>query len=74
MVDKKTESKKTEKKAVLYDLVNQSNERKYIIVGALSKAGLKEQYDTEKEIIGVKNVKPSITHSEFNKILKNYRG
>ncbi|WP_299523263.1 hypothetical protein [uncultured Methanobrevibacter sp.] len=79
MVTKKTNTseknvKKTEKKAVLYELVSQSPEREYIIVGALSKAGLKSQYDTEKEEVGVKNIKPTITESEFNKILKDYRG
>ena len=72
--NKKEENKKTEKKAVLFDLAKQSQEREYVIVGALSKAGLKNQYDTEKEEVGVQNVKPTITQSEFDKILMDYRG
>ncbi|MDO5849310.1 MAG: hypothetical protein Q4P18_07230 [Methanobrevibacter sp.] len=67
-------SRVKEKKLTLYDAVQKNPTRNYIIVGALSKAGLLEQYYEEKEKHGVEVVKPSITESELEKIIKNFTG
>ena len=43
-------------------------------MGALTQAGLYNQYKQEETIYGVENIKPSITTDELNKIIKNYIG
>lgn len=64
----------TSKKITLYDAVEQSKERKYIVVGALSRAGLLEKYRYEESIYGIEDIEPSITENDFNKIIKEFLG
>ncbi len=61
-------------KKILYEAVQEHPVRNYIIVGALTRAGLYNQYQAEKEVYGVKNIQPSITDEELNKIIKKYTG
>lgn len=74
---KKTESKKAtaqSAKKILYEAVQEHPVRNYIIVGALTRAGLYNKYQAEKAVYGVENIKPSITDEELDKIIKNYIG
>ena len=61
-------------KEILYEAVQKNPTRNYIIMGALTQAGLYNQYNPEETIYGVENIKPSITTDELNKIIKNYIG
>lgn len=61
-------------KEILYEAVQKNPTRNYIIMGALTQAGLYNQYKQEETIYGVENIKPSITTDELNKIIKNYMG
>lgn len=61
-------------KEILYEAVQKNPTRNYIIMGALTQAGLYNQYKQEETIYGVENIKPSITTDELNKIIKNYIG
>lgn len=82
MTVKKTAAKKEETtkettnktKKILYEAVHENPTRNYIIVGALSRAGLLKQYREEEAVYGVENLKPSITDDELNKIIKDYLG
>lgn len=78
MTVKKTAAKKEETtnktKKILYEAVQDNPTRNYIIVGALSRAGLLKQYREEEAVYGVENLKPSITDDELNKIIKDYLG
>lgn len=46
----------------------------FIIVGALARAGLLEQYNQEKLDYPKGIVKPTITDEQLNKIIKDYIG
>lgn len=61
-------------KEILYEAVQKNPTRNYIIMGALTQAGLYNQYKQEETIYGVENIKSSITTDELNKIIKNYIG
>lgn len=78
MTVKKTTAKKEETtnktKKILYEAVQENPTRNYIIVGALSRAGLLRQYREEEAVYGIENLKPSITDDELNKIIKDYLG
>ena len=78
MTVKKTTAKKEETtnktKKILYEAVQGNPTRNYIIVGALSRAGLLRQYREEEAVYGIENLKPSITDDELNKIIKDYLG
>ena len=76
MTKKKEEpvKKETGKKRILYELVEESELREYIIVGALAKAGLLPQFEQEKIDYGFEDVKPSLTQKEFGKILSDFLG
>lgn len=77
MTKKKEEpapKKDTGKKRILYELVDESPLREYIIVGALAKAGLLPQFEQEKKDYGFEDLKPSITQKEFDKILSDFLG
>lgn len=79
---KKTESKEKEssktkppaKKLTLYEAVQKNSEKEFIIVGALSLAGLLDQYEYEKRRYLKEDLKPSITMDELNKIIKEFLG
>lgn len=62
------------KKRILYELVNESPLREYVIVGALAKAGLLQQFEQEKKDYGFQDVKPSLTQKEFDKIVSEFLG
>lgn len=78
MTVKKTPTKKEEHvsktKKILYEAVKDNPTRNYIIIGALSRAGLLKQYREEEAVYGIENLKPSITDDELNKIIKDYLG
>lgn len=78
MTVKKTATKKEEPvsktKKILYEAVKDNPTRNYIIIGALSRAGLLKQYREEEAVYGIENSKPSITDDELNKIIKDYLG
>ncbi|MCC9261563.1 MAG: hypothetical protein K8V75_04190 [Methanobrevibacter woesei] len=78
MTVKKTATKKEEPvsktKKILYEAVKDNPTRNYIIIGALSRAGLLKQYREEEAVYGIENIKPSITDDELNKIIKDYLG
>lgn len=79
---KKNENKKTttanknNKMMSLYEAVQENKTENFIIIGALTKAGLINQYIHEKEVYLSKTeeIKPTITDEELNKIIKNYTG
>ncbi|MCR5027000.1 MAG: hypothetical protein K6A34_06135 [Methanobrevibacter sp.] len=68
------EKKDAGKKRILYELVEESELREYIITGALAKAGLLPQFEKEKTDYGFQEVKPSLTQKEFDKILSDFLG
>ena len=76
--DTKAEDKKTSapagKKLILYEAVKANTTPEYIIIGALSLAGLLKQYREEEQLYGVEDLKPSITANELDKIIKNFIG
>lgn len=69
----KTEPK-TAKKITLFDAVQENPAKQFIKIGALANAGLLRQYEHEKKVRGVENLRPSITKAQFEKIVKNYIG
>ena len=71
-VEKKV-SEKSEKK-ILFEAVQEHSEKNYIIVGALTKAGLIGQYLHEESVYGVEDIEPTITEDELNKIIKDFIG
>lgn len=71
---KNKNNKTSTPKEILYEAVQKNPTRHYIIMGALTQAGLYNQYKQEETIYGVENIKPSITTDELNKIIKNYVG
>lgn len=68
----KTKSKKqtSEEKHTLIELVNQSDLHYPLIIMNLSRAGLLEQYEKEVEEYGRLDIEPTITLTEFNKIME----
>lgn len=70
----KTSKKKTsasEEKFTLVELVESSDLHYPLIIMNLSRAGLLEQYEKEKEVQGRLDIEPSITEAEFNKIMED---
>ena len=61
-------------KLVLFELVNAYPERHDIKIGALSRAGLLDQYRYEESVYLKEEIKPSLTVDEFTKIIKDYLG
>jgi|GEM_PF-2976772 len=59
---------------ILYEAVQENPTRNYIIMGALTRAGLYNQYCKEKRLYGIENLQPTITVEELNKIITNYLG
>lgn len=80
MTSKKNTDEKEIKKTVtankftLYEAVQNHEEQNHVIVGALSKAGLLNQYRHEKHAIitGTEDINPSITMVELDKIIKKF--
>lgn len=82
MANKKSTSKEKEsspkkapgEKLILLELVNAYPERYDIKIGALSRAGLLDQYRHEESVYEKEEIKPSMTVDEFTKIIKDYLG
>ena len=83
MTKKKNEAEKekdkpktlpAEDKLILFEAVEANNTPNYIIMGALSLAGLLQQYQKESEIYGIEDIEPSITVTELDKIIKKFIG
>lgn len=81
MTSKKNTEEKEIKKEVpaaqklkLYDAVQMHEQQTPIIIGALSKAGLLNQYRHEKFAIisGTEDIAPSITMNELDNIIKKF--
>lgn len=71
MTKAKTTKKKTsEEKFTLVELVQSSDLHYPLIVMNLSRAGLLEQYEKEVEEYGRLDIEPTITLTEFNKIME----
>lgn len=69
-IKSKTKPKpKKEPKQLLIDLVNESNLKLSFIVYRLTEAGLYKQYEYEKRNYKKLDLQPTITESEFKKII-----
>ena len=67
----KTSKKKSPaEKFTLVELVANSDLHYPLIVMNLSRAGLLEQFEKEKEASGILDIEPSMTEAEFNKIME----
>ena len=64
----------SKEKKVLYEAVQEHPQPNYVVIGALSLAGLIDQYHHEEKIYGRFNIEPSITDDELEKIIKNFIG
>ena len=71
---KKEVPAKKEDKQVLYELVQENPTPNYVIMGALSKAGLLSQYRQEESIYKIEDIEPSITKDELDKVIKEFIG
>lgn len=67
-------AKPAEEKLILYEAVQANPKPFYIIMGALSYAGLIRQYEAEKMVYGIEDIEPSITNTELDKIIKKFTG
>lgn len=72
--DKSTSAKKAAEKLILFEAVREHPTENYIIIGALSKAGLLDQYHEEELAYGIEDIAPSITMDELDKHVKNFLG
>ena len=70
----KTTAKKPAEKLILFEAVQKHPTENYIIVDALSKAGLLDQYHKEELAYGIEDIAPSITMDELDKHVKNFLG
>lgn len=70
----KTTAKKSAEKLILFEAVQKHPTENYIIIGALSKAGLLNQYHKEELAYGIEDIAPSITMDELDKHVKNFLG
>ena len=72
--DKKAPAKEAAEKLILYEAVQEHPTENYIIIGALSQAGLLEQYRQEELLYGIDDIPASITMDELDKHVKNFLG
>lgn len=75
--DKKKEPEKKKasgKKLVLCELVEAYPKPNWVIIGALSRAGLLDQYYHELEVYESEKMEPSITVDELTKIINEFLG
>ena len=66
----KKKQKTSEEKFTLVELVRDSNLHYPLVVMNLSRAGLLQQYEEEVEAEGKFDIEPSLTLTEFNKIME----
>lgn len=71
---KKESSKKNAPKLILKDAVEACEYPEYIIKGALSLAGLLDDYEYQKRRYLKEEFEPSITMDELNEIIKEFLG
>lgn len=69
-----TSKKPVGEKLILFEAVENNPTPNYIVLGALSLAGLIRQYEEEKLVYGIEDLEPSITADELNKIIKKFIG
>lgn len=67
---KKKKEETSKEKFTLVELVNDSDLHYPLIIMNLSRAGLLEQYETEVEAYGRLDIEPTMTLTEFNKIME----
>ena len=67
---KKTKKETSEEKFTLVELVSNSDLHYPLIIMNLSRAGLLRQYEEEVEVYGRLDIGPSMTLTEFNKIME----
>lgn len=67
---KKTKKETSEEKFTLVELVSNSDLHYPLIIMNLSRAGLLGQYEEEVEAHGRLDIEPSMTLTEFNKIME----
>jgi len=72
--EEKTKKENNSSKKILYELVQESELEEHKIIGALGKAGLINQYETEKVKYNRFDIEPTLTQAEFDKILKDFLG
>lgn len=72
--DKPSRTTRRQKKLILCEAVEAYPEQNWVIMGALSQSDLLEQYHQELEDYGYKDIKPSITADELDKIIKEFLG
>lgn len=70
----KTPANAAAEKLILFEAVQKHPTENYIIIGALSKAGLLIQYQEEEVAYGIEDIEASITMDELDKIVKNFLG
>lgn len=65
--------KKTEnlEKFTLVELVDNSNLHYPLIIMNLSRAGLLQQYEEEKNLLGIEDITPTMTKQDFDKIMED---
>ncbi|MBO6275429.1 MAG: hypothetical protein J6M91_07855 [Methanobrevibacter sp.] len=72
--EKPSKTKTPPKKLILCELVEAYPEENWVIMGALSRAGLLEQYKHELSVYEYEDITPSITADELSKMIKDFLG
>ena len=71
MTKKQNKKEETsEEKFTLVELVENSDLHYPLVIMNLSRAGLLEQYEKEVEAKGIFDIEPTLTLTEFNKIME----
>lgn len=70
MTKAKKKKETPEDEFTLVELVQSSDMHYPLIIMNLSRAGLLEQYEKEKETFGIEDIAPTMTETEFNKIME----
>ena len=68
---KSKKKKETAEKFTLVELVENSDLHYPLIIMNLSRAGLLQQYEEEKEALGRLDIEPSMTQAEFDKLMED---
>lgn len=67
----RTKKKETSEKFTLVELVENSDIHYPLIIMNLSRAGLLQKYEEEVEAQGKFDIEPSMTQTEFNKLMED---
>ena len=68
---KKKKEQTSQEKFTLVELVEESDLHYPLIIMNLSRAGLLQQYETEKEALEMLDIEPSMTKAEFDKLMED---